>query len=214
MSLQLDLIIRILVAGLLGGVVGFERGRRAKEAGIRTHFLVAVGSAIFMVISQYGFPDAAKVDAARIAAQVVSGIGFLGAGLIVFQKQAVKGLTTAAGLWVTASIGLCCGAGMYLIAVVGTLLVLVCLDLMNYLLRRFGKRSLALTLTAKDKDDLVKMLDFLRESFYNFGDYSIKKLPDGKIQAEVTFRVRKSEHDAVMKKLIEEMDDVSIDSID
>ena len=106
----LDLSIRLVVALLLGGLIGIEREFRAKAAGFRTHFLVSVGSALFCVVSQYGFGEEMK-DASRVAAQVVSGIGFLGAGMIIFQKNVIRGLTTAAGLWVTAAIGLACGAG-------------------------------------------------------------------------------------------------------
>ncbi|MGX5539712.1 MgtC/SapB family protein [Bacillus wiedmannii] len=110
MSVNFDLIIRIGVAGLLGAIIGIEREIRSKEAGLKTHFLVAVGSALIMVVSKYAFSDIMNeehmaLDPSRIAAQVVSGVGFLGAGTIIIQKQAVKGLTTAAGLWATAGIG-------------------------------------------------------------------------------------------------------------
>lgn len=102
MSVNIDFIIRIGVAGLLGAIIGIEREIRSKEAGLKTHFLVAVGSALIMVVSKYAFSDIMNedhmaLDPSRIAAQVVSGVGFLGAGTIIIQKQAVKGLTTAAG---------------------------------------------------------------------------------------------------------------------
>ena len=102
-----DFAWRLLLAGVLGAVIGLDREYRAKEAGFRTHFLVALGSALFMIVSQYGFSGVlagadVKLDPSRVAAQVVSGIGFLGAGTIIFQKQVVRGLTTAAGLWATA----------------------------------------------------------------------------------------------------------------
>ena len=105
MDMILEITLRLFVALLLGGVIGIEREYRSKEAGFRTHFLVALGSALFCIVSQYGFGFDLK-DSSRVAAQVVSGIGFLGAGTIIFQKNAVRGLTTAAGLWVTAAIGL------------------------------------------------------------------------------------------------------------
>ena len=106
---------RLVVAMVLGGIIGLERDYRAKDAGFRTHFLVAVGSALFTLLSMYGFSDGVR-DTSRVAAQVVSGIGFLGAGLIVFQKNVVRGLTTAAGLWVTAAVGMACGTGQYYFA--------------------------------------------------------------------------------------------------
>lgn len=104
-----ELTLRLLLAGILGAVIGLDREYRAKEAGFRTHFLVSLGSALFMIISQYGFAEilhndpTIKLDPSRVAAQIVSGIGFLGAGTIIFQKQFVRGLTTAAGLWATAA---------------------------------------------------------------------------------------------------------------
>ncbi|MBQ5572249.1 MAG: MgtC/SapB family protein, partial [Bacteroidales bacterium] len=127
MDITWDFILRIFVAAMLGGAIGLEREYRAKEAGLRTHFLVAMGSALFMIVSAYGF-DGIKLgeeqrwDVARIAAQVVTGIGFIGAGTIIFHKSenVIRGLTTAAGVWVTAAIGLACGGGMYILAIVAT----------------------------------------------------------------------------------------------
>ena len=136
-----EFILRIFIAGLLGGAIGLEREYRAKEAGFRTHFLVGLGSGLFMVLSAHGFSDvvlneATRHDVSRIAAQVVSGIGFIGAGCIIFQKHAVRGLTTAAGLWVAAAIGMAAGAGMYAVASAATIMVIVCLELMNFLHHR------------------------------------------------------------------------------
>ena len=146
MNYELELILRIFVAALLGGMIGLEREYRAKEAGFRTHFLVALGSALFMVVSAYGFEEAAmlpghRIDVSRVAAQVVSGIGFIGAGTIIFHKSenAVRGLTTAAGVWVVAAIGLACGGGMYKVAIASTLLVLIGLEAFNYFLHKFDR---------------------------------------------------------------------------
>ena len=134
----MDMLIRIALAGILGGLIGMERQMRAKEAGLRTHILVGIGSAMFMLVSKYGFADMLNsehvaLDPSRIAAQVVSGMGFLGAGTIMIQKQVVKGLTTAAGLWVTAAIGLVIGSGMYEIGIYGTVLALVVLEVFRRL---------------------------------------------------------------------------------
>ncbi|HDX9494312.1 TPA: MgtC/SapB family protein [Bacillus thuringiensis] len=136
MSVDFDFIIRIGVAGLLGAMIGIEREIRSKEAGLKTHFLVAVGSALIMVVSKYAFSDIVfeehtSLDPSRIAAQVVSGVGFLGAGTIIIQKQVVKGLTTAAGLWATAGIGLAIGAGMYVVGIGATILVLIGLEIVS-----------------------------------------------------------------------------------
>jgi putative Mg2+ transporter-C (MgtC) family protein len=147
MDMTWEFILRIFVAAMLGGAIGLEREYRAKEAGLRTHFLVALGSALFMVVSAYGF-DGIKLaeeqrwDIARIAAQVVTGIGFIGAGTIIFHKaeNVIRGLTTAAGVWVTAAIGLACGGGMYVLAIVSTALVLLGLEVFNILIRWMSVR--------------------------------------------------------------------------
>ena len=146
MDMELEFLMRIFCAALLGGLIGLEREYRAKEAGFRTHFLVALGSAVFMIVSSYGFTDALtndlqRWDLSRVAAQVVSGIGFIGAGTIIFRKSEnmVSGLTTAAGLWVTAAIGLACGGGMYILAFGSTVMVLLGLEAFNYFLHKFDK---------------------------------------------------------------------------
>ena len=147
MDMTWEFILRIFVAAMLGGAIGLEREYRAKEAGLRTHFLVALGSALFMIVSAYGFSgiklgEEQRWDIARIAAQVVTGIGFIGAGTIIFHKSenVIRGLTTAAGVWVTAAIGLACGGGMYILATVSTALVLIGLEAFNLLIGWLTKR--------------------------------------------------------------------------
>ena len=122
---QLELIVRLIVASVCGYIIGFERNTHKKEAGIRTHIIVAIASCLMMEISKYGFADIGDFDGARLAAQVVSGIGFLGAGMIFVQKNSVKGLTTAAGRWATSGIGMAIGGGMYFIGIVTTLLIML-----------------------------------------------------------------------------------------
>ena len=122
---QVEYLVRIFVAACLGLLIGSERKNRNKSAGIRTHVIVALGAALIMVVSKYGFMDVEKADAARVAAQVVSGIGFLGAGVIFVRNNLVNGLTTAAGIWATAGVGLALGAGMYVVGISSTLLVLL-----------------------------------------------------------------------------------------
>ncbi len=132
----LDFFLRIFLACVCGAAIGFERSRRFKGAGIRTHIIVCCGAALIMIVSKYGFGDLVTeagfgifgtkgADPARIAAQVVSGISFLGAGVIFKNNGAVKGLTTAAGLWVTSGIGLAMGCGLYTVGIFGTILVAV-----------------------------------------------------------------------------------------
>ncbi|MEJ7901554.1 MAG: MgtC/SapB family protein [Thermomicrobiales bacterium] len=120
-----DLIVRLGSATLLGGLLGLERERLERSAGFRTHALVSVASALMMIVSTYGFPattpeQAAALDPSRIAAQVVSGIGFLGAGVIIFRQNAIRGLTTAASIWAVSGVGLAAGGGLYVAAAAGT----------------------------------------------------------------------------------------------
>ena len=115
--------LRILIAGMCGAFIGYERRNRNKEAGIRTHSIIALGAALIMIVSKYGFPDVNEYDAARMAAQIVSGVGFLGAGVIFVRHGTVSGLTTAAGMWATAGAGSCIGAGLYDVGIMATLCV-------------------------------------------------------------------------------------------
>lgn len=174
-----EFITRLLVAGLVGGLIGFERELRAKDAGLRTHFLVALGSALFMLISQYAFGAAGKFDASRVAAQVVSGIGFIGAGTIIFQKNMVRGLTTAAGLWVTAALGLACGAGMYWECGFAALLVLIILEAMHFINKRIGHRNLTLTFHADSAKELSDLLETLERNKFSVYDYTIANRSSG-----------------------------------
>ena len=128
--IQLDYLLRLLIAALCGTAIGYERKNRMKEAGIRTHFIVALGSSLIMIISKYGFQDQIgwhnlALDPARVAAQVVTGVGFLGAGIIFMQRERIKGLTTAAGIWATAGIGLAIGSGLYFVGVIAAIIVIV-----------------------------------------------------------------------------------------
>ncbi len=127
---SLTLILRLLLSGLLGGLIGAEREYRAKVAGVRTHLLVAVGASLMMIVSRYGFDG--QGDPSRVAAQIVSGIGFIGAGSIIVQRHAVHGLTTAAGIWVAAGIGMAVAAGLYAVAVAATILSLVGLEVFGW----------------------------------------------------------------------------------
>ncbi|HZO98365.1 MAG TPA: MgtC/SapB family protein [Gaiellaceae bacterium] len=129
-----DAVARLAVAGALGAAVGVERELREREAGVRTHLLVALGSCLFTVAGAYGFHDfGTRVDPTRIAAQIVTGIGFLGAGAIIREGISVRGLTTAGSLWIVAAIGMAAGAGYYWAAVAGTVLTLLALWPLRFL---------------------------------------------------------------------------------
>ena len=135
-TMELIYIVRIILAGICGMIVGLERRNRSKEAGIRTHFVVACGAAIIMIVSKYAFFDIGRIanevgflgeirlDPSRVASTIASGIGFLGAGMIFVHKNTITGLTTAAGIWATSGIGMAIGAGMYIIGIGATFVIL------------------------------------------------------------------------------------------
>ncbi|WP_179403203.1 MgtC/SapB family protein [Burkholderia guangdongensis] len=139
---QLEIVSRLVLAAALGSVIGIERERLSWAAGLRTHMLVCVGSALVMIVSAFGFADVqgmpnVSLDPSRVAAQVVSGIGFLGAGSILLRGEMVRGLTTAASVWVVAGVGLAVGGGMYTAAIAATVIVLLILAGLKPLERRY-----------------------------------------------------------------------------
>lgn len=176
-----EFVLRLFVAAILGGVIGLEREYRAKEAGFRTHFLVALGSGLFMILSQFGFDDVlghyekVSLDPSRIASQVVTGIGFIGAGTIIFQKHVVRGLTTAAGLWVTSAIGMTAGAGMYVLSIATTVLVLLCLEALYFILQHFGTRNITVTFSTPKEENIQLVLQRLRDKEIIIDSYEMKR---------------------------------------
>jgi putative Mg2+ transporter-C (MgtC) family protein len=135
---ELRILLDLLLALVLGFAIGFERKVRSKEAGVRTHTIVCFGSALMMVVSIYAFGG--KADAARVAAQIVSGVGFLGAGMIVYKQHEVHGLTTAAGVWATAGVGMACGGRLYIVAVGATFLLILCQLVFNSKIKIFHRK--------------------------------------------------------------------------
>ena len=176
-----EFVLRLFVAAMLGGVIGLEREYRAKEAGFRTHFLVALGSGLFMILSQFGFDNVlsnyeqVSLDPSRIASQVVTGIGFIGAGTIIFQKHVVRGLTTAAGLWVTSAIGMTAGAGMYVLSIATTVLVLLCLEALYFILQHFGTRNITVTFSTPKEESIQLVLQRLRAKEFIIDSYEMKR---------------------------------------
>lgn len=216
------MILRVFIAAILGGIIGFEREYRAKEAGLRTHFLVAMGSALFMILSQYGFNDllggnSISLDPSRIASQVVTGIGFIGAGTIIFQKHVIKGLTTAAGLWVTSAIGLTCGAGMYLLATTATILVLVCLETIYFIQHRFGSRNISVTISTNQMDKIKDMLDKLRNDNIDIDSYEMKEqstTSNIKYVVSMELTVKRNRYQDNIINFMNKFDGVDIESIE
>ena len=195
MIIEWNLILRLLIAGLLGGLVGLERMIRAKEVGVRTHFVVALGSALFMLISQYAFDG--RFDSARVAAQVVSGIGFLGAGVIIFQKNVIRGITTAAALWVTAAIGLAAGAGMYAVAIASALMTVLCLELMHLLTDRLGEKTMDVTFTPADSTRMLEVMNRLREA-----GFAIESFSSQEGAARLVIRYRQKDYPRILHEVL------------
>ena len=121
---EAEYLLRIVIAGICVGMIGYERKNRGKGEGIRTHMIVAMGSSLMMLVSKYGFFDTAGADPSRVASSIVTGVGFLGAGIIYFQNKNIYGLTTAAGVWATMGVGMAIGAGMYIIGIVSAAIII------------------------------------------------------------------------------------------
>lgn len=191
-----EFILRLCAAGLFGTLIGLDREYREKDAGFRTHFLVAMGSALLMIVSQWGFEeflsvhDGARFDPGRIAAQVVSGIGFIGAGTIIFHRQIVRGLTTAASLWATAGIGLAAGAGLYALGAVATLLALVALEGLSYLFPALGMRRVLIVFSAAKRETVSDIFELLRADRYAILSYEVESEAGGLYRATLVIRAR------------------------
>ena len=216
-----DFILRLFVAGILGAVVGLDREYRAKEAGYRTHFLVSLGSALIMVVSQYGFQDvilenSVSLDPSRVAAQVVSGIGFIGAGIII-QKQFVRGLTTAAGIWATAGIGLAVGSGMYGLGIDATLLTLAGLELLSVIFKSIGMRSSLVVFSTSDKEAINRIARVIYEKGFLLVSYDMKRLghqEKDEYVVSIVLKARKNTEESPLLLLMEQFPEVTVERIE
>lgn len=196
-----DFFFRMVLACICGAAIGFERSRRFKGAGIRTHIIVCCGAALIMIISKYGFADLngplaqafgvdRGTDPARIAAQVVSGISFLGAGVIFKNNGAVRGLTTAAGIWVTAGIGLAIGTGLISVGVFGTLLIAV----LQIIMHRFkigadSYNAYQIQFTIEESPDIHALFNKQMETWEATATESrIEHRADGTVSYDITLR--------------------------
>ena len=187
-----ELALRLGVAAALTGAIGLERELRERAAGLRTHMLVGVGAALFTIVSAYGWSDfvfnrdqGTILDPTRIAAQIVTGIGFLGAGAIIRQGLSVRGLTTAAGLWVVAAIGMAAGAGYYTAALIGTGIVLVGLGPIRWLegaplIRDFRREGRALEVLLHPGESVGGVLDVLHDRTVRISRVEISDLEEGR----------------------------------
>ena len=218
MSMTMEFVLRLLLAGVLGAVIGLDREYRAKEAGYRTHFLVSLGSALIMIVSQHAFKDVlgetgVGLDPSRIAAQVVSGIGFLGAGTIILNKQMVRGLTTAAGIWATAAIGLAVGGGMYGLGISATVLTLIGLEVLTFLFKSVGRKNISLEFSTHNK----QTLEVITQKFNTKDYYTVSYQMDEEVKGETTnyhvsmvIKSKKSNDEGVLMAQLLEYKDVTI----
>lgn len=220
--MEWNLILRLCVAGLCGTVIGLDREYRVKDAGFRTHFLVALGSALMMVVSQYGFESylaehgATRFDPGRIAAQVVSGIGFIGAGTIIIHRQLVRGLTTAASLWATAGIGLAAGAQMYAVAGAATVLTLFGLEALTLFFGELGRRRTMVVFSASERAAIDAMFNRLQSRDYSVISYEVETLrpPEGVVyRATLVIRARTSANEESYLDMLRENPEITVERI-
>jgi putative Mg2+ transporter-C (MgtC) family protein len=187
-----EVLARLALAAALGAAIGFERELREREAGLRTHLLVCLGSALFTIVSAYGFREfltsgdaVVRADPTRIAAQIVTGIGFLGAGAIIRQGLSVRGLTTAATLWVSAGIGMAAGAGYYSGAVLGTVLTLVALGPLRLLaypvFERMRPEERSVVVQLRQGTRAAQLLDVLEEKHAHVEHFQLEDEHDRRI---------------------------------
>ena len=222
LQLTLDLCVRLLLSCICGGAIGIERSRHFKEAGVRTHIIVCMGAALAMIVSKYGFadllmengsyfPGTKETDPARVAAQVISGISFLGAGVIFKREGLVRGLTTAAGIWITAAIGLAVGSGMLVVGLFTALVVCILQVLMHMFI--FGPDAYAtnqLHFTVKNgyefnhalNEQLEKWEGTVLESAYS------RNQEDGTTDYDLTVRRKKEITYAEMKEFISRHEEI------
>ena len=217
MDFNIDFAIRLLVALILGFSLGLERELTNKYAGLRTHILVCLGACVFTLLSIYGFPTFADGDnvivdqatgvrdTARIAAQIVTGIGFIGSGTVLRNGPMVFGLTTAATLWIAASIGMACGAGMYDVAVISTIISVAVLTLIRVFERQFlpssGKQVKRFKISVYcSGDDAKKIYECLKSKVDEMKDFTVKKLIENPQKSKIT-----SSFELSNKKVIDEI---------
>lgn len=213
-----EFILRLFLAGIFGALIGLDREYRAKEAGYRTHFLVSLGSALFMIVSQYGFEDilshqGVRLDPSRIASQVVTGIGFLGAGTIILHKQMVRGLTTAAGIWVTAGIGMAVGSGLYLLSALATALTLVGLEVLSYLFKSIGMKSSYVEFSTSQREVVIKLREEIQRQGYMIASYQMEQTNHGEsttYQVSMVIKARKDANTDVFSIFQPFQDDINL----
>lgn len=206
MEFELEAMLRIFLAGVCGGLIGLERSRRQKEAGIRTHIVVCMGAALMMVVSKYGFfdvisYDGISLDASRIASNIITGVSFLGAGSIFIRSDSIRGLTTAAGVWATSGVGLAIGSGLYIIAVFSTAMIIVTQILLHHFTVSYDAMSCgSITLILKgEKPALSEIRKEMEKYDILIQGMSVKKNASDELAVNLSIRMgRKSTLDELL----------------
>lgn len=208
------MLLRMIVAGVCGATIGFERSRRQKDAGIRTHMIVALGAALAMLVSKYGFFDllqyeGLRADASRIASNVITGVGFLGAGVIFVRDVSIKGLTTAAGIWTTASVGLAVGAGMYTLAVGATIVMVVFQFVFHKFFTRLENTANEFTVIINDNPDAVKNFrSMLEEKKILIEKCKMTRNQDSTVSLDITIKKARTTSMDEILLIAEQYDDI------
>ena len=202
-------VVRLVLALICGGIIGIDRGRKRRPAGFRTHIIVCIGAALTMLISQHLCMKGYTTDISRLGAQVVNGIGFLGAGtIIVTGRQQIKGLTTAAGLWASACMGLAIGAGFYIGALVGFVLVLLTITLFSYFEGKIiaSARNMNIYVEYSSSSDVGRIIDAAKKLGVKIYDVEVKPPKSSEIQypaCVISARLPKSvPHSTLMAELV------------
>ena len=217
-----EFVLRLFIAGILGSIIGLDREYRAKEAGYRTHFLVSLGSALLMIVSQHGFggildtPNV-NLDPSRIASQVVTGIGFIGAGTIILHKQTVRGLTTAAGICATSAIGLAVGAGMYELGISATILTLIGLEVLGFLFKSVGMKSSVVEFSTDNKETLNRLSRTLATKDFLIVSYQMNERQTGDTvvyHVTMVIKSKKSNDEGKLLAHLQDFADVTIHRIE
>ena len=214
-------VLRVILAGICGGAIGFERTKRLKEAGIRTHCIIAIAACLFMILSKYGFTDMESTsgllypgtkgaDPSRIASQIVSGISFLGVGVIFRNGTSVKGLTTAAGIWATAAVGMSLGCGMYWLGLsVTAMIVFTQLIFHRYSIGNDAYSASDLRVVAKDSEEfLASFLEMLEQKQIQLLSIKIERQYDGTAVYNISMRTRNSLSAAEIIRVFSENPDI------
>ncbi|NLV50390.1 MAG: MgtC/SapB family protein [Clostridiales bacterium] len=208
---QLGVLLKLVAAGICGAIIGYERKSRLKEAGIRTHMLVAFGATLIMIVSKYGFSDVLRLngyelDPSRVASQIVSGIGFLGAGMIFIKKQSINGLTTAAGIWTTAGIGMSIGAGLYFPGIAATVMVFLVQEVLhrNFKWIRIPTAKQMIIKSDDSRESISFIQEKLSENHIEIIDLKAGKSESGMLEIELYVKMP-SNYDA--SKLLDLLND-------